>query len=255
MNNVQTFSQGSDQYARNRPQYPDELFAYLSGLCSGHDSAWDCATGNGQAAVSLARYFARVEATDFSAEQIGHAIPHLKVRYSLLPAEQTPFEKKSFDLVTVATALHWFDQPKFFQEVDRVLKPKGILAIWAYGFFSVDPEIDIFIENELFKPIDPFWAEGNRQMFRGYSDVLFPFDEVSDLPTLSMKMDWDLKQLTAFLQTWSAVKRYTAEYGKNPVDQVMEGLESRWGSFDSIKLVQMPLVLRVFQKPVSKEAE
>ncbi|MFT3893994.1 MAG: class I SAM-dependent methyltransferase [Anaerolineales bacterium] len=249
MNNVQTFSQRSDQYAKNRPQYPDELFFYLSEISPTHSSAWDCATGNGQAAVSLAGYFAHVEATDFSAEQIGHAIPHPKVRYSLSPAEQTPFEKEAFDLVTVATAFHWFDQPKFFQEVDRVLKPMGVLTIWSYGFFSVNAEIDTFIDAELYKPIDPFWAEGNRQMFRGYSDVSFPFDAIQDLPTFSMKMDWDLGQLLAFLQTWSAVKRYTVERGINPVDEVEPRLRSLWGDAETIKAVKMPLILIARRKP------
>jgi hypothetical protein len=32
MNNAQTFSQNADQYAKSRPQYPDELFASLNAL-------------------------------------------------------------------------------------------------------------------------------------------------------------------------------------------------------------------------------
>ena len=249
MNNAETFSQGSDQYAKHRPQYPDELFAWLSDICAGHDSAWDCATGNGQAAVSLANYFSNVEATDISAEQIEHHIPHPRVTYTACPAEHTPFEDRSFDLVTVATALHWLDQGRFFQEVERVLKPKGVLAIWAYGFFTVEPEIDQLIKKALYEPIDPFWAEGNRQMFRGYRDVSFPFNELHDLPTFSMKIDWNLEQFLAFLRTWSAVKRYSAELGTDPVSVLETKLRSIWQVPETSMVVQMPLILRMFRKP------
>ena len=251
MDNAQTFSQSSDQYARHRPQYPVELFAWLSDICVGHDSAWDCATGNGQAAVSLANHFSRVEATDISEEQIRHHIVHQKVTYRICPAERTPFEDLSFDLITVATAFHWLDQAQFFREADRVLKPGGVLAVWAYGFFTVEPGIDRLIAAELYEPIDPFWAEGNRQMFHGYRDVAFPFEELRDLPAFRMKMEWDLEQLTAFLRTWSAVKRYAAEFGRDPVEEVEAKLRPLWGKPDTIKTVQMPLFLRVCRKPAS----
>ena len=245
MNNAQTFSQNSDQYAKSPPQYPAELFAYLSELCINHNSAWDCATGNGQAAVSIANHFSHVEATDISAEQLEHSLSHPKVRYSVCPAERTPFENEVFDLVTVATAVHWFDQPKFFQEVDRVLRPEGILAIWSYGFFKIEVGIDEIITREFSNPIDPFWAEGNRQMFRGYREVALPFAEIQDLPAFTMQVEWNLEQLTAFLRTWSAVKRYTTELGVDPVENMESKLRALWGPPDTIKVVAMPLFLRV----------
>ena len=248
MNNIQTFSQASDQYAKHRPQYPEELFAYFNEVCAGHDSAWDCATGNGQAAVSCAKYFSHVEATDISAEQIQHCIVHPKVYYSVCPAEHTPFVDGSFNLVTVATAVHWFDQAKFFQEVDRVLKPKGILAIWSYGFFAIEPEIDQAIAKELLEPIDQFWASGNRQVMNGYRDLSLPFEEIHT-PGFSMKVEWTLKQLSAYLRTWSAVKRYSAELGIDPVERLEEELKTIWREPEKIKLAHMPLFLRASRKP------
>ena len=50
-----------------------QLFTYLASLCPAHDLAWDCATGNGQAAVALAPHFEQVIATDASAQQIDQA--------------------------------------------------------------------------------------------------------------------------------------------------------------------------------------
>jgi len=250
MNNAQTFSQSADQYAKSRPQYPDELFAYLSQICKEHHCAWDCATGNGQAAVSLTNYFSSVEATDISAEQINHAIQHPKIKYSVSPAEQTSFENESFDLVTVAVAIHWFDQTKFFQEVNRVLKPNGILAIWSYGLFEIEPEIDKIIFEELLQPIDKFWAEGNRQVMNGYRDIIMPFDEIQNTPTFQMKIEWHLNQLLDYLRTWSAVKRYIVEIKNDPIETLESKLKMIWGESEKIKTVNMPLFFRASRKSV-----
>lgn len=248
MQNAQTFSQSSDQYAKHRPQYPDELFLYLSQICKEHNHVWDCATGNGQAAVSLTNYFSRVEATDISEEQIKHAVSNPKIKYSISSAEQTSFENESFDLVTVAVAIHWFDQQKFFQEVNRVLKPNGILAIWSYGLFEIEPEIDKIIFEELLKPIDRFWAEGNRQVMNGYKDVVLPFDEIQNTPKFTMKIEWNLNQLSAYLRTWSAVKRYITEIGNDPIEILESKLKKSWGESEKTKMVQMPIFFRASRK-------
>ena len=71
-----TFAEQSWSYASARPRYPMDLFRWISGQCESHRNAWDCATGNGQAAVALADYFAHVDATDISAAQIACALPH-----------------------------------------------------------------------------------------------------------------------------------------------------------------------------------
>src|SRR6476659_9240028 len=69
------FSKQAADYARFRPRYPRELFEYLGGVAPSRALAWDCATGNGQAAVALAEVFERVIATDASEKQIANAQP------------------------------------------------------------------------------------------------------------------------------------------------------------------------------------
>ena len=67
---VPDFSEVAAEYAASRPAYPPELFEWLACSITAHDAAWDAAAGNGQAALGVARHFARVIATDLSASQI-----------------------------------------------------------------------------------------------------------------------------------------------------------------------------------------
>jgi ubiquinone/menaquinone biosynthesis C-methylase UbiE len=248
MKNVHTFTHASDQYAKHRPQYPDEMFAYLSGLVESHESAWDCATGNGQAAVSVAKYFSHVEATDISDEQIKNGIAHPRVRYSVSPAEQTQFQDESFDLVVVATAVHWFDLDRFFRELDRVLRLGGVLAVWSYSYFHIEPDIDAVIRTELLEPIDRFWASGNRQVLLGYPDIRLPFTPIKNIPAFSTLVEWTMEQLTAYVRTWSAVKRHITEVGLDPVAGLESRLKTVWREPQRPKQVRMPLTVKASKK-------
>ena len=139
------FSGHADRYEAFRPNYPDALFAYLASLCPVCDFAWDCATGNGQAAVALTPYFRRVIATDASQKQIDQARHRERIRYLVAPADASPLENSSVDLVTIAQALHWLDLQSFYAEVRRVAKPRGILAVWCYQLHTITPEIDAVV--------------------------------------------------------------------------------------------------------------
>ena len=83
------FTRQAKAYSQYRPTYPEALFAFLAKQAPRHERVWDCATGNGQAAVALANYFNQVVATDVSAPQIEHAKAHPKVDYRVAPAEKS----------------------------------------------------------------------------------------------------------------------------------------------------------------------
>ena len=80
------------------------MFEYLGTITPTRRLAWDCATGNGQAAIQLATVFDRVIATDASESQIANAQPHQRIEYRVAPAEQSDLQSGSFDLVMVAQA-------------------------------------------------------------------------------------------------------------------------------------------------------
>src|SRR2546430_8781655 len=113
------FSRQAADYAIFRPGYPRELFDYLGSIAPGRQLAWDCGTGNGQAAIALASLFDRVIATDASDKQIANAQRQEHVAYHIAPAENSGIDSGTIDLIMVAQALHWFDLNRFYQEAQR----------------------------------------------------------------------------------------------------------------------------------------
>ena len=245
MKNVQTFGVQSNRYAQARPTYPKALPAYLSSLTPEHRRVWDCATGNGQFAVVCADFFAEVVATDISAAQVRHAIPHPNVKYSVGTAEEPPFKSTAFDMIVVAQAVHWFNLERFYGECRRLLKPGGVLAVFGYAFPSITPKIDALIDKQLLQPIDPFWAVGNRLIMDAYRSLPFPLAEIRDIPPFAVEVVWNLEQFVAYLRTWSAVKRYITEIGTDPVGAMADALRAAWGSPDESRTVKMPLAMKV----------
>jgi hypothetical protein len=59
------------------------LFEHLARLSPGRRLAWDCGTGNGQAATGIAEHFEQVIATDPSEAQLAESFPHTRVSYRL----------------------------------------------------------------------------------------------------------------------------------------------------------------------------
>ena len=233
------FSDASARYAAARPEYPDALFGFLASVAPSTQRAWDCATGNGQAARGLARHFGQVEATDASAAQIAAAIAHPRVRYGVAPAERTAFEAQSFDLVCVAQALHWFDIEAFHREAHRVLKPRGVFAAWAYDGLKVLAEFDETFRRVVIGPIRKLWPPQNQLLWRGYRDLPFPYEPI-EAPRFEIELQWTLAQLIDYLATWSAVKRYIAEGHPDFLGEVAEALRPAWGG-EGPRRVVMPL--------------
>ena len=81
------FSKQASLYSQFRPKYPASLFSFLADQCAEHKIAWDCACGNGQAALGLASHFAKIIGTDLSSEQINNAIQSPLIDYQVLKAE------------------------------------------------------------------------------------------------------------------------------------------------------------------------
>jgi len=239
------FSSVAANYADFRPNYPPALFSWLATLTSGHQLAWDCAAGSGQASLDLTRHFDRVVATDASAPQIAVAQPHPQVEYRVAPAEASGLADASVDLITVAQALHWFDLDRFYTEAKRVLKPAGVIAVWTYGVLLVDdPQINERVQVFYRDTVGPYWPPERRHVETGYRELPFPFPEIA-APSVNMETPWNLPQLLGYLRSWSATGRYVAARGSDPVAALAQELEPLWGDPGRSRAMSWPLSLRV----------
>jgi SAM-dependent methyltransferase len=244
------FSGHAACYQQFRPNYPDALFTFLASLCPVHELAWDCATGNGQAAVALAPHFDRVIGTDASAQQIDQAEPHPKVEYLVAPADKMPIDDGVVDLVTVAQALHWFDVKGFYAEVSRALKNGGVLAVWCYQLHKISPEIDAVVSRLYSGIVGPYWPPERKIVEDGYKTLAFPFDELA-APEFRMVHSWDLERMVGYLSSWSSSQRYRKQNGTDPVAHIADDLKAAWGDPNQPRDVIWPLHLRVGRVPVS----
>src|SRR5213080_224312 len=222
------FSKQAADYAKFRPRYPRELFEYLSSVAPSRALAWDCATGNGQAAVELAKVFDRVIATDASEKQIANAGLHERVEYRMASAEESGLESDTIDLIMVAQALHWVDLGRCYAEVRRVLKNNGVFAASAYNLLHVEPAIDEVVNRYYYEVVGPFWPP-ERKLVEQFADLPFPFHKV-DAPKFERTAQWNLDRLLGYLQTWSSTQRFIAANGSDPLEQIIDELRSAWGN-------------------------
>lgn len=244
MNFEDHFSRAAHDYARHRPSYPDELFSYLASVSPGLGLAWDCGTGNGQAALALAEHFERVVATDASADQITHAFHHDAIEYRVEPAENVSLATGSVDLVTVAIAVHWFDLDAFYREVRRVLRDRGILAAWTYHLPTIETDVDRIVRTYYGDVLRGYWPERIHYVDKRYETLPFPFEALIP-PSFQMRTGWNLDRLIGFLDSWSATRRFEDENGRHPLRMIWEDLTAAWGDADQTRDVDWPIHLRI----------
>ena len=242
------FSAQAAGYALYRPQYPPELFAWLASISPAQQRVWDCATGSGQAATALRAHFEQVVASDTSMAQLRQATPHASLRYVCCNAEQVPLGNTSLDLITVAQAAHWFDLPRFYNEVERLLRPAGVLAIWCYGLFHVNPVIDALIQHYYKDTLGAYWPAERHHIEQAYAQLPFPYT-LMETPAFTLQVRWNLSQVMGYLATWSATQLYIKTTGDDPLPGLQAELAVHWGDPDQAYHVEWPLHLKVGCKP------
>jgi SAM-dependent methyltransferase len=236
------FSANAPQYAAFRPDYPAALYDFIFSYVKNFSAAWDCATGNGQAARELSARFQQVQATDISEKQMLSGFQAANIQYAISPAEQTNFPDNFFDLITVAQAAHWFKLDKFYEEVKRVARPDAMLAIWGYGLLSVNPAFDQKLLKFYKEVVGPYWDPERKLIDESYQTIPFPFREIPS-PAFSFTKQWNIQHLQGYLGTWSAVQKYGKANSHDPVSDFMADSQDAFGN--GIQEIKFPLFLRL----------
>jgi SAM-dependent methyltransferase len=241
--NKDLFSGHSDVYAAFRPTYPEALYDFIFSFVQDKQVAWDCGTGNGQVAQRLAKDFQMVYATDLSENQLKKAAPAENIVYSRSAAETTAFPDRSFDLITVGQALHWFNIEQFYKEVRRVARPDSVVAVWGYGNILVNAQLDPLISDFYTNVVGKYWDAARRHVENEYVDIPFPFRRI-DAPRFYIQQEWPLQHLSGYLESWSATQKYNLDTGENPVQEFKKILAENWGNSERLT-VRFPIFLKL----------
>lgn len=236
------FSKQAVDYSKFRPQYPEEMIECIISFVNTKSTALDVATGNGQVAHKLSNYFEKVFAIDISQKQLDNAIKADNIIYSKESAEETSFKNQQFDLIVVAQAVHWFDFEKFYKEIYRILKPKGIFAVMGYGLFSTNPDSDKILRHFYYDIVGTYWDAERKYLDENYETIPFPFEEIP-AEKFKNQLIWTFEELTGYLQTWSSVQHYISKNNQNPIDLIYDDLKVSWAKNN--QEVTFPLLLRI----------
>ncbi|RWS21793.1 putative methyltransferase-like protein [Leptotrombidium deliense] len=220
--------------------------------------AVDVGAGTGQCTSLLQPYFDDVYGFDISEEQINQAIGHnnfSNVHYAVSPSEKLPLEDKSVDLITACQCMHWFDCDLFFKEVQRVLKPNGVLAVIGYTMkniqviqmSNVDTHLDANILCNIYNgELMQKYFEVNRlkHLDDGYIDIDFPFKDVSRKQIFVDKIV-TAEDCVDYVHSWSGFRR-CFEHNPFAASNLLQNLRKEFERcfFRNPKLCETQLILR-----------
>lgn len=123
----------ASRYASARPALHGEAIAAFQKKIARPRRALDLGCGTGLSTRALVGWAQTVVGTDVSEDMLAHAGLATDATFVLGRAERLPFRKGVFDLLTVASAIHWFDRSAL-AEVRRVLTDRGALGIYDVWF-------------------------------------------------------------------------------------------------------------------------
>ena len=241
---VPDFSLVAKGYATGRPGYPEELFDWLAAtVAPARDTAWDAATGSGQAAWGLAQRFDRVIATDISAEQLRHARQHPRIDYRVARSESSGLPDHSVDLAVSAAAAHWFDLPRYYGELRRVVRPGGVAVAWTYHVAHVDPPLDAILWRLYKDVLGPYYPANVLLVDGRFAGVELPGREIA-APSLQSIVRWSARHVAQFAASWSSVPGYIAATGTDPIPELEAEVAAAFGGPDVVRELHFPLYIR-----------
>lgn len=153
------------QYAQHRRPYHEKLYSVIidhhTSTGGQLDTVLDVGCGPGTAVRDLALHFPHAIGLDPSegmistARSLSAAAPtSTPIRFEVATAEDLgsllspPIPDSSVDLITAATAAHWFDMSRFWRRAAQVLKPGGTVAIWTGHAVHMHPSVPNYVAIE-----------------------------------------------------------------------------------------------------------
>ncbi|KAM0347639.1 hypothetical protein ACHAPU_004652 [Fusarium lateritium] len=86
----------------------------------------------------------------------------------------------SVDMITAATAAHWFDMPRFWIAAAKMLKPGGTVAIWTSFRQPASDEQRTNMQSifdDFRDTLSPYANAGSHVVQNGYADLVLPWED------------------------------------------------------------------------------
>ncbi|KAF3271912.1 hypothetical protein TWF970_010209 [Orbilia oligospora] len=221
-----TNSQGSD-YAKYRRDYHPSLYHeivdYHTSKHGELNTLLDIGCGPGIAVRTFAKSFKHAIGIDASEGMIATAkslggktstSELIRFEVSMDFGKNLNLPDGSVDVITVATAAHWFDMNVFWTQAARLLKPGGTVAIWtgACDLKAAPPtpryEEVTNVMQKMMQELNPYETLGNKV---NVGLVEWGTGTPSALPGnefLAEHKPQNLDSMEMMLGTWSAVVRW-----------------------------------------------
>lgn len=223
---------GSGQLTVQLGEYVRSLKIINHGTARGGDDSKKNESKNDthQGETSAQRTRFEIIGLDPAANQIVNAnkmlpdqLKHL-IRYDTSAAEQMDMlESSSVDIVTVAQALHWFDLDTFFAEVDRILRPNGVLAVITYDLNRFEHEGAqrelLHLYNDV---LGKYWSPRRKMVDEQYSGVNFIYEHTLQRHVFPLCKRMTVEHYIQYLNTWSSVQKYREVNGSGGGDDVLQ---------------------------------
>ncbi|XP_063851831.1 uncharacterized protein LOC135095077 [Scylla paramamosain] len=267
----------ADIYAKFRPAPPASLIRAVvqrvtqgqhKAGASGGDAAQVCVDmgcGSGQNTALLAPHFATVVGVDVSQPQLDMANRMQRdvgnVSFRVGSAEAMPFDAESVNLVTCSASVHWFNLDSFYQEVDRVLCPGGVLA--CYSYLGCTPIChgrslrDTFLQ--IWHDLGAYWTQKHNLLLEEYATLpqLYPNDTHigSSEGGFIVSSEDSMEGLVGYMASWSGLDKLRRKEGEEAAMTFLTKAKKRLLAAAGTEDEQVPITrqhkyfLRMWQKP------
>ncbi|KAL3233769.1 Trans-aconitate 3-methyltransferase [Nakaseomyces bracarensis] len=250
----------SENYSKNRPQYPLEFYAHLESYHQGQlKLIVDQGCGPGTATIQMRRHFNNVPeiiGTDVSPVMVNEANSVAarngceNIKFFVAGGGDFSFlgdraNNKNVDLVVSAEAIQYFDIEKFQEQVAINLRSGGTLAYWGYlnPIVCEYPDMDQQLIDFLFSPdkLAPYWElpaneiigdyyQGIKLNLSHFKDievkVFDPRDSNYDKCPLQMKCEMTVQGFADYLSSWGIYYKWKNDPKNQNKKDIIEEITS-----------------------------
>lgn len=183
-------------YAQGRFTYAKELYETIvnfhtktGGTCG---TVLDVGCGPGVATRDIAKYFDYALGADAGTEMInqarklnGKSKAGNDIKYVIAPSEEVGegegIPPGTIDMITSATAVHWFRMDEFWANAKKLLRIGGTVALWTHASFYIHPstphadELQKILSDMEDNVLQPYEQPGNKLSRQMYRPLVLPW--------------------------------------------------------------------------------